>query len=75
MNYKDKPIADLTDDELRDAILAIVDIDKNRLDKLDAQRKRHKKIFETHPAVENPIFTQLVAELNRQFQLRNLTNI
>ena len=75
MKWNGKNIVDLTDDELIAAIHSVVDIDKNRLDKLSNSRERHKKIFEKHPPVENPVFTQLATELNEQFQLRQLKEI
>lgn len=75
MNWQDKPISKLTDAELIDAIHAVVDMDINRLNKLDASRKRHKALFEKHPSIENVMFTQLVAELNEQFKIRKLKEI
>ncbi len=75
MIWRGKPIQDLTDDELREAILSVSDIDKNRRDKLDKPRKRHEKLFAAHPPVENETFVQLATELNNQFQLRNLKEI
>lgn len=75
MKFYGKEIKELTDDELIDAIHAVVDIDKNRLDKLDVSRKRHKPLFEKHPPIENPVFTQLATELNEQFKSRKLKEI
>lgn len=75
MKWRDTPIAKLTDDELRDAIISVADMDKNRVDKLDNKRKRHIKLFAAYPPVENPVFTQLVTELNNEFQSRQLKEI
>lgn len=75
MNWQNKPISSLTNDELRDAILSVVDIDKNRLDKLDQKRTRHLKIFDKHPPVENNTFIELVKSLNDEFKQRKLTNL
>lgn len=72
MNWQGKPIDTLTDDELRDAIYSVGAIDANRVDKLLQPRKRHQKLFDAHPPVENPVFIQLAAELNEQFKLREL---
>lgn len=75
MNWHGTEIAKLTDDELRDAIHSIGDIDKNRVDKLSQSRKRHNAIFDKHPPVEGTAFTQLATELNNEFQLRGLENV
>jgi hypothetical protein len=74
MNYGTKPIKLLTNDELWAAIQSVADIYNFRFDKLSNPRKRHAKIFEKHPPIENPAFTQLVNELNSEYQLRNKTN-
>lgn len=75
MKWKDKDIKLLSDDELREAILAVSDIDKNRLDKLDKPRKRHEKIFKNTAPTESPIFIQLAKELNDEFKKRELTEL
>ncbi len=73
--WRGKNIAELTDDELRDAIISVGGIDGNRVDKLSQSRKRHKAIFEKHPPVENPAFVQLATELNNEFKNRELKEI
>lgn len=73
--WKDKLIKDLTDEELQDAIRDVADIDKNRVDKLEKPRKRHAKIFDKHPPVENPAFIQLAANLNNEYSNRKLKEI
>lgn len=75
MKWKDKEIKNLSDDKLREAIHSVGNMDGFRYDKLASKRKRHEKIFEKHPATENPVFTQLVDELNQAFQLRQLKEI
>lgn len=75
MNFGSKKIVDLSNDELRDAIFSVGDIDNYRFDKLGAKRKRHEKLFKTYPPVENPTFIQLINELNEQFKLRQLGNL
>ncbi len=75
MNYAGKEIKKLTDDELCDAIHSVVGIDKNRLDKLEQSRKRHKTIFEKHPPVENQTFINLANELNKEFKSRGLKSL
>lgn len=72
MNWQGKSIKDLSDDELIDAIHTVGSIDNNRVDKLSQTKKRHKTIFEKHPPVENPAFTNLAIELSKQISLRNL---
>lgn len=72
MKYAGKEISKLTDDELCEAIHFIVGMDKNRLDKLDAPRKRHKTLFEKHPPTENPVFTKLANGLNLEFKNRKI---
>lgn len=75
MLWAGKPISTLSDDELRDAIRSVADIDKNRVDKLEKPRKRHEKLFAKHPPVENETFIQLTNELNIEFQHRKLKEI
>lgn len=75
MKFGTREIKDLSDDELRDAIHSVVGIDKNRLDKLDNPRKRHAKLFEKHPPIENPTFTNLAIALNNEFKNRKMTNV
>jgi hypothetical protein len=75
MNWRGTELKALTDDELREAIRDVVGIDKNRLDKLDQSRKRHKAIFDAHPPVESLTFTNLAIALNAEFQLRGLENL
>lgn len=74
MKYKDKNIADLSDDELRDAIRSCGDMDGFRFDKLANPLKRHVKIFAKHPPTENPAFTELTIALNTEFKNRKLAN-
>lgn len=71
MKWSNKEIKDLNDDELWEAIHSVAFIDANRIDKLSEPRKRHKNIFENHPPVENPIFTNLANALNQEYRKRN----
>ena len=75
MKWNGVEIKDLSDDALRDAIHSVVGIDKNRLDKLEQSRKRHKTIFDKHPPTENPVFIELAVALNNEFKSRNLKEI
>lgn len=75
MKYGNTEIEKLTDDELKLAIHAVVDIDKFRLDQIDNKRDRHKVIFKNHPPIENANFTRLVEELNSEFKKRGIKNL
>lgn len=79
MNFNNKPIKDLTDDELKDAIQSVAAMDNFRFDKLKDPRinkpkHRLNKIFATNPPVENIIFTNLVNELNQEWKNRKFKN-
>lgn len=72
MNWQGKPIEKLLDDELIEAIHSVGSMDGNRIDKLSQTGKRHKAIFDKHPPVENPVFIELVSELQLEFKKRKL---
>lgn len=74
MKFAGKEIKAMSDDELWGAIQSVGDMDNFRFTKLSEPRKRHEKIFENHPPVENPIFTNLVNALNQEFKNRKLKN-
>ena len=75
MKFGNKEVASLTDDELRDAIISVGRMDGFRYNALAKPKKRHEKIFANKPPVENPVFTNLVNELQNEFKSRNLTNV
>lgn len=75
MKWQNKNIKDLSDDELKDAIHLVAEIDKNRVDKLAQSRKRHIKLFNDKPPVENNTFIELTIELNQEFKNRKLKEI
>ena len=75
MKFGTKNIKDLSDDELCDAIHSLAHVDKHRVDKLDNHRKRHKRLFDKHPPVENPIFATLINELQSEFLKRKLSTV
>lgn len=70
--YCGQEVKNLSDDDLVLAIRSAADIDKNRVDRLAQAGERHKFIFTNHPPTENPVFTNLVNELNSEFQKRKL---
>lgn len=72
MTWQGKNLDILSDDELRDAILSVGDMDNFRFDKLAKPRKRHAKIFNSNPPIENPVFTQLINDLNGELKKRKL---
>lgn len=72
MKWNTVEISKMSDDELWVAIQSVADIDNNRFEKLANPRKRHIKLFEKHPPIENPVFTNLVNELNSEFNRRKL---
>jgi len=74
MNWNNKPIQKLSNDELKDAILKVADMDKFRLDRLE-HPKAKKKFLNQPPPIENPAFTKLVTELNNEFQSRKLKGL
>lgn len=73
--WKGKELSELSDNELRDAILDVATMDKFRVDKLSSPKKRHAKLFTAHPPTENPVFTNLAINLNTEFRNRKLTNV
>lgn len=75
MNWCNIPINKLSEDELCLAIYSVAEMDRNRVDKLDQSRERHTKLFTKHPPTENPAFTEIVTELNNEFNRRWLTRI
>lgn len=72
MLWHGKEISSLSDDELRDAIISVGEMDNFRFTKLIQQRKRHKKIFDDYPPKENIVFTELVNELNSELKQRGI---
>jgi len=80
MNYNGKPIAEMSDDELWAAIQSVADMDNFRFDKLSDKRilkKGHRlqKIFAANPPIENPAFTELVNNLNSEWNKRNVETL
>lgn len=75
MKWREKEISALSNDELIEAIHSVGGMDGYRVDKLASPRKRHQKIFDKHPPVENPAFVQLATELNNEYKSRNLKEI
>lgn len=76
MKFADKEIKDLSDDELWAAISSVADMDNFRFDKLKdprISRDKHRlnKIFKSNPPIENKTFTNLVSELNKEWEKRN----
>lgn len=70
MKWQNKELTELTKDELYAAIISVGEMDGYRVDKLSQFRKRHIKVFEKHPPVENPTFIQLVEALNQEYKSR-----
>lgn len=70
MLYQGKEISQLSNDELRDALHSIAEMDNFRVTKLSEKRKRHEKLFDAHPPTENPIFTQLILEVQKEIKDR-----
>ena len=75
MKFGNKEISSLTDDELRDAIISVGRMDGFRYNALAKPKKRHEKLFAKHLPTENPVFTNLVNELQNEFKSRKLTNV
>lgn len=70
MKFAGKEIYSLSDDELRDAIISVGEMDNFRYTKLKKPGKRHSKIFDKHPPTENSTFTNLVNALQNEFKSR-----
>lgn len=80
MNFGNKLIKDLTDDELWVAIYTVGGIANFRFDKLkdpriNKSKHRLNKIFISKPPVENETFINLAIALNKEYQNRNKPNV
>lgn len=76
MLWQGKEVKLLSDAELIDAINSVAHMENFRIDKLSDLRIKKAKhrlntIFTKHPPVENPAYTNLVNELNTEYQIRN----
>ena len=76
MQWQNKDIAKLDNDELWAAIQSVAEIYNFRFDKLKDPRitthnHRLNKIFTANPPVESEAFTNLCDALNNEFKLRN----
>lgn len=75
MNWQGVPISELSDDDLYFALISMGEMDNFRVTKLQKPLKRHKKIFDKHPPIENAAFTDLIKELNQEFKSRKLKGL
>lgn len=79
LTYGGRLLTDLTNDELWAAIISVGEMYNFRFDKLNdprIKRKGHRlnKIFNANPPEENETYTNLVNELQLEYQLRNKPN-
>lgn len=77
MKWQGKEIIDLSDDDLLAACQQVADMDNFTFDKLNDPRistegHRLHKVFSKNPPKQNPVFVQLVAELNSEMLKRKL---
>lgn len=79
LQWQNKDIDKLTDDELWAAIHNVASMVNFRFDKLkdpkiNKPKHRLKKIFDVNPPEENETYTKLVDALNNEWKNRNKTN-
>ena len=77
IKWQGKWIKDLSDDELREALLTVGNMDNFRFDKskdprLNKKNHRLGKIHNGNLPPENPTFTNLIIALNEEFKSREL---